>query len=65
MDKGNIRVIVAIDDGRWRAIIPMADGFIEAPRRLVHRRVTPPEPLNVPELRIYRSLEDVRGFAPE
>jgi hypothetical protein len=28
---GNIRVVFSIDDGGWRAFIPVCDGFIIAP----------------------------------
>jgi hypothetical protein len=28
---GSVRVIGAIDDGGWRAFVPMSDGFIKAP----------------------------------
>jgi hypothetical protein len=28
---GNLRVIGAIDDGGWRAFVPVTDGFILAP----------------------------------
>ncbi len=29
--EGNLRVVVAIDDGGWRAFVPLTDGFIVAP----------------------------------
>lgn len=28
---GNVRIIGAIDDGGWRAFIPLTDGFIKSP----------------------------------
>ena len=31
LQPGNLRVIVAVDDGRWRAFIPLSEDFIIAP----------------------------------
>jgi hypothetical protein len=29
--KGHVRVIASIDDGGWRAFVPLCDSFIKAP----------------------------------
>ncbi len=28
---GNLRVFVNVDDGGWRAFVPLSDGFVRAP----------------------------------
>ncbi|HEV8688534.1 MAG TPA: hypothetical protein VGQ84_14725 [Gaiellaceae bacterium] len=30
-DEGNLRVFVAVDDGGWRAFVPLSEDFIVAP----------------------------------